>query len=318
MIAQVINGVLATSLVAGLNLSGIPTPQESTATAEQGVTENSTSSEQSDEAAKSVASAVEAAAGDATAERRKKLVDDAVRALDETRKALKALDDGDTEGALESLAVATGKLELVVARNPRLALAPIDVKMVTYDLYATVDSVNEAKQRASKLFKDGRLQAARALIEGLRSDVVVEVINVPLATYPQAIKAITPLIDDGKIDAAKAGLQTALNTLVVTKHIHPLPVIRTEKMLTRAEKLAATEERTDEQSDELMRLLKSSRRQLEFAQALGYGHEEDFEGYYKQLDMIEKKTSDGKSGTGFFDKIRNALLSFGGEDSDVN
>jgi hypothetical protein len=164
--------------------------------------------------------------------------------------------------------------------------------------------------------KNGRLQDARALIEGLRSDVVVEVYNVPLATYPAAIKAITPLIDSGKTDAAKAGLQSALNTVLVTQHIHPLPIIRAEHMLTRAEELATTDDREDEQSEELTRLLEGTRTQLELAQVLGYGQQSDFKGFYEQLDEIAEKTGDGKSGTGFFDVIRRTLRSFG-DDSAV-
>jgi len=320
MIAQVLTGMLATSMVAGLCLGGVSTPRETDATATQdaAVEEASPPLPQTDEATQSVDSAVEEATDEVTAERRRRLINDAVEALDETHNALKALDEGDTEAALESLAIATGKLDLVVSRNPRLALAPIDVRLVTHDLYATAESVQAAKKKALEHLQDGRLQDARALIEGLRSDVVVEVVNVPLATYPAAIKAITPLIDDDKIKEARASLQSAINTLVVTQNIHPLPIIRTEQMLSRAEELATTEERTDEQNEELDRLLEGSRRQLEFAQTLGYGEEDDFEGYYKQLDEIVRKTSDGKSGTGFFDKIRRALSSFGNSDSRAN
>lgn len=268
-----------------------------------------------DEAARSVEEEVQGTAEDQASRRRRELVDDAVEALDETQKALKALEDGDTEAALDALAIATGKLDLVVARNPRLALAPVDVRAVTYDLFATMESIEGAKKEALAHMKEGRLQDARALIQDLRSDVVVEVVNVPLATYPAAIRAITPLIDDGRIDEAKASLERALNTLVVTEHAHALPVIRARHMLARAEELAETEDRSDDESGELTTLLDGARHQLEMAQALGYGKRADFEGFYEQLDQIAEKTSDGKSGSGFFDKIRSALRAFGGSDS---
>ncbi len=315
-LVQTITGLLATSLVAGLCFAGLAAAQgtaQDTESVER--QEAAATSATTDELQDPVESAVEESGTDAAAERRKSLINDAVEALDETQKALTALENGDTEAALESLAIATGKLDLVVARNPGLALAPIDVRMVTHDLYATVEDIEKIRERATRHLKNGRLQDARALIEGLRSDLVVEVYNVPLATYPAAIKAITPLIDADKIDQAKVSLQSALNTVVVTQKIHPLPIIRVEHMLTRAEELAETEDREGEQNDELTRLLDGARSQLEFAQVLGYGQEADFKEFYEQLDKIIRKTGGGKSGTGFFDVIRNALRSFGGDSS---
>ncbi len=302
-----ISALLATSLVAG-TCTGQVSAQDANKVEAQAPSATAAPSE---DAAKSVEGSVRSMTSDAEAERRKKLINDAVSALDETQKALKALEDGKPEAALESLAAATGKLELVVARNPKLGLAPVDVRLVTYDIYATVEDIERVRKEAIDHFNRGRLQDARALIEGLRSDVVVEVVNVPLATYPAAIKAITPLIDADKIKEAKAALQQALNTLVVTQEIYPLPIIRTEHMLTRADELAKTANRSKEQNEELTKLLDSSRKQLRFAQALGYGKETDFTEFYKQLDEITEKTGGGKSGTGLFDKIRNALRSLG-------
>lgn len=312
---QTITALLAASLVAGLCYAGMVPAQETGKATENVEVQEAAAKTAEDEVQSPVESAIEESGADAAAERRKSLIDDAVDALDETQKALTALEDGDTDAALESLAIATGKLDLVIARNPSLALAPVDVRMVTHDLYATVEDIERIRELAAKDLKNGRLQDARALIEGLRSDIVVEVYNVPLATYPGAIKAITPLIDADKIEQAKVALQSALNTVVVTQHVHSLPVLRAEHMLTRAEELAEMEDREGEQNEELTRLLDGARSQLEFAQVLGYGHESDFKGFYEQLDKIAEKTKGGKSGTGFFDVIRNALRSIGDDSS---
>jgi len=75
-----------------------------------------------------------------------------------------------------------------------------------------------------KLLKKGRVQDARALVSGLASEIIIEVVNIPLATYPDAIKAVVPLIEAGKVKEAKAALVAALNTLVITRHIIPLPM----------------------------------------------------------------------------------------------
>jgi len=43
------------------------------------------------------------------------------------------------------------------------------------------------------------------------------------------------------------------------------------------------------------------------AQALGYGTKDDFDVFYKELSLIEEKTSGGKSGVSFFDKIKTSI-----------
>ncbi len=259
------------------------------------------------EASASVASEVEAEADKATAERRQKIIQGAVEAIAHTKNALTALEEERIDDALEALALTTGKLELIVAREPELALAPTDVAIITRDLYATPAAIQMAIDRAEDALANGKVQGARHILDGLGSELVFSVTNLPLATYPDAIKAITPLIDDGKIEEAKQSLHAVLNTLVVTDHIVPLPVLRSEALLERAEELAEKSDRTNAENGELSNKLAAVRNQLEMAELLGYGDDEDFERLYAQLDDIEEKTEDGKSGEGFFDRLKSSM-----------
>lgn len=259
------------------------------------------------QATESVAEDVQSEAAKATTERRKKIMQEAVDALTNTREALTALEENRIDDAVEALALTTGKLELIVARDPELALAPTDVSLVKHDLYATKQAIESAIERAKIALKESKVQEARRLLSGLGSEIVINVTNLPLATYPDAIKAIAPLIDEGEIEEAKQSLQAALNTLVVTKHIVPLPVLRSEAMLERAEELAEKSDRTDEENEELSNKLAAAREQLEMADLLGYGDAEDYDTLYAQLDEIKKKTAAGKSGEGFFDKMKTSM-----------
>jgi hypothetical protein len=63
------------------------------------------------------------------------------------------------------------------------------------------------------------------------------VTELPLATYPAAIRAVAPLIDAGKTAEAEAALYAALNTLVIETYVVPLPRVRAQAMLREAEKL---------------------------------------------------------------------------------
>lgn len=239
--------------------------------------------------------------------RREKIMQEAVDALAQTKDALKALEEDRIDDALDALAVTTGKLELIVAREPSLALAPTDVSIITHDLYATKAAVQAAIDRAEEAIENGEVQEARRILDGLGSEMVITVANLPLATYPDAIKAITPLIEAGKIEEAKSALQTALNTVVLSDQIVPLPMLRSEALLEQAEKLAANDDRTEAENEELSNHLTAVRNQLEMAQLLGYGDKDDYAPLYAQLEEIEKSTEDGESGEGFFDKMKSSL-----------
>lgn len=259
------------------------------------------------EATDSVEQNVQSEADKQASERRKKVMQEAVDALAQTKDALTALEEERIDDALEALAVTTGKLELIVAREPSLSLAPTDVSIVTHDLYGTKKAIQAAIDDAREAIEDGEVQTARHILDGLGSEMVITVANLPLSTYPDAIKAITPLIDAGEIEEAKSGLQAALNTVVLTDHVVPLPVLRAEALLERAEELAENSERTGADNEELSNHLAAIRNQLEMAQLLGYGNRDDYKPLYAQIEEIEKKTEDGKSGQGFFDTMKGSM-----------
>jgi hypothetical protein len=148
--------------------------------------------------------------------KRAELTQDAITALTKTQEALTLLDANKTKEALAALELASGKLELVLARDAKLALAPVDVRVITHDIHANVESVKKAVKLSRELLGDGEVQKARPIVANLASEIVIQTDNLPMATYPAAIKSAARLIDSGKIDNAKAELARALNTLVVT------------------------------------------------------------------------------------------------------
>lgn len=246
------------------------------------------------------------------AERRRAMMQEAQTALEETESALAALDEGRNQDALDALARATGKLELLVARDPELALAPIDVDVVTHDLYATPEAIRKARERAEELLEDGEVQEARALLSGLGSEIVISVTSLPLATYPDAIKAISPLIDQGEIDEAKTALSAALNTLVVSNHVTPLPVLRARHLLDEAQALLDQEETTQEQSERIDQLVAQAREQLEMAELLGYGEKSEHQQFREQIAELERRIAgDGEDTGGLFARLRGTLDGFG-------
>ena len=244
-----------------------------------------------------------------TAEKRQKITAEALAALQETTNALKALDEGKTEDALASLEKATGKLEIVLAREPRLVFAPVAVTSNSQDIITSTDMAKRMVDQAEDLLEDGKVQDARALLSTLASETAITVTSLPMASYPAALKQAAAFIDDGKVEEAKTVLQVALNTLAVDVTIIPIPVANAEALLAQAKVLAETKDRTAEQNEQLTKLLDAAESEVKFAQTLGYGEKKDFEGFYEELKTIREKTSEGKSGTGFFKKITGYMTS---------
>ena len=242
--------------------------------------------------------------------KRATVIKEAVTALAQTKKAIEALDKKNKQQALDALAMVTGKLDIVIAREPDLTNAPIDVRIDTYDLISSVDSIKKTVKTAKKLLDDGEVQQARAILMGLTSEIDIIVTSLPLAGYSDGIKAVAKLVDKEKYQEAKESLYDLLSTLVITKNVIPLPILRAEEMIKKAEKLAAQKNRTEEQNKQLASLLSDTKTQLKMAEALGYGSKKDYKTFYKQLKEIEKKTEGGKFGKGFTEKLKNALKNF--------
>ncbi len=244
------------------------------------------------------------------AQKRASLLKDAQSALEDTRSALMALDKGDKNTALAALEQASGKLELVVSRDPKLALAPVDVNTTISDLYATPDTVKRVIKDVKDDLSSNQVQDARYLLSDLASEADIHAVDLPLATYPAAIKAIAPLIDAGKAEEARAALEEALNTLVIETYIIPLPRVRAEALLQRAEQLTTKSNRTQEDKQKIRSLLDATRTQIQLAEALGYGTKDDYKPLYAQLDDVQKKAENGQPGQNLFDRLQQSLKRF--------
>jgi hypothetical protein len=242
-----------------------------------------------------------------TENKRKALMADATSAIQETQAALKTLDEGKTSQAIAALERATGKLDLILARDPKLELAPAGVSVTTYDVQGGLGAVKQVREEAEDLIEAGRLQEARRLLKNLASETVISVSNIPLATYPEAIKRAVKLIDENKPDDAKRVLQTALITQVVIDTVIPLPVVKAQEFLKTAEDLAQKKDRTKDDNDRLKSSFDHANDQLQFAQALGYGTKKDFDNMYQQLAEIREKSADNQSGSGWFAKIKASI-----------
>ena len=256
-----------------------------------------------------------ASQGDATTaklnkEVQERVLKDAVSALGSVNRAIIALQHKDKDAALSALADATGKLELVTSADPSLKLAPIDVSESLFDLYADPQVVDAARLRSINMLRAGDVQDARALLADMASELVVQTTSIPLGTYPEAIKAVVPLVSQGKYQDAVDALSAAMNTLVVTNTIIPLPSLRAEAAIEAARVVANTDKKlTAAQKAKLNERLDFARSQLRLSEALGYVDRGTYKQMHKDIEQLRKQVNAGGKGETLFKSILKRLKS---------
>lgn len=260
----------------------------------------------------------------ATNEAQSSLDQDAIAALEETRNAINAIDQENTQETIQALERATGKLDILLARYPELALVPVSTQITIIDLAPRdFDLIEPIRDEAKRAVNEEDFPTGRALLHNLVSEIRTSTVNLPLETYPDAMKEAARLLHQGRTDEARAVMQLALSTLVVTEQSRPIPLINALTELAAAMALAAQgqDQQNQEQQnrDQVLRLLEDARTQLKLARELGYARRDP---EYKELDRairdIERQIRAKEKTESPFAKLREKFSSFFNRVSRVN
>ncbi len=231
----------------------------------------------------------EAKRHEALAEKRKEIIEEAVDAAKATQKALNALDNDQPKQALAALRVASGNLDLLLARDPDLGLIPIDVQAQVFETNADLSTLKLLEDELEEFVDDHRYYEARALLNSLADEIRITQVLLPMAVYPAAIAESVKLIDAGKIDEAKNSLYGALDTLVIEHEVIPLPVLRAEALLTKAFQIEHKSDLSKKETrDKIENLVARTLTELKIAESLGYGSKDDYGDLYDGMDALKK------------------------------
>jgi hypothetical protein len=252
------------------------------------------------------ASPVEQQRKDAKQEGEKAIDKDAAAALEEAQKAVKAIADGNTDQALAAIERATGKINILTARNPAAALIPVKVEVVIVDL-APKDSraVRDLSAAARKALSNDDYPQARVLLDRLASEIHVKTYNLPLATYPAAMQTAARLLDEKKTEEAKQALVTALNTLIVTDQALPLPLVEAQGAVKEAQA------KRDKDKPAARKLLAAAKDELERAKSLGYANKDpEYASLNQSIADLDKQLGGAESTTSAFANLRENMSTF--------
>ena len=261
---------------------------------------------QRQEAEQQVRPEVEQQRKDAEDQARKNLDQEAVAAIEQTSSAIKAIADNKVDEALAAIERATGKINLLLARNPATALVPVSFEVEIVD--AAPPDLKEIRRRAAaaELAVGGKaFPAARVLLESLASEIRVRIYTLPLATYPEALKNAARLLDEKKTKEASTVLLTALNTLVEIDQATPLPLALAQAAIDAAQQMR------DKDKEVAQKHLALARTELERAKELGYaGKDPEYAALGKSIKDLEKQLKSGGETGSLFASLKQKISAF--------
>jgi hypothetical protein len=235
----------------------------------------------------------------------KTLDKDATAAIEQTLQAIDRLAAGKTADALKSIEEATGKVNIVLARNPELALIPVSVEALIIDTAPRdIDDIAKLADAVDAAIILDDFPTARALLGALRSELCVRTYNLPLGIYPTALQEAARLLDKDS-EAAGITLLAALNALVTVDQVTPLPLLIAQEAVNQAQTLAQKDKNAAQ------KVLETAEFELNRAMALGYAAQDpEYAALKDDISKLKKQLKGSEDTTSAFSKLKARLDAF--------
>ncbi len=230
----------------------------------------------------------------------------AVKAVADTYKVLELLKQKKDKEALKLLKNVIGDMEIILAANKNAALIPINSYQVVVDVDLAPDQIQSKINEVKKMLNSGDIQGARRLLNTLQSEIDIIIDQLPLGTYPDALKLASKYIIDGKIDEAKSVLSIALNSMVVKTLVIPLPLVRAADLIKEASKTAKIDKK------QAVKYLENAKEQLQIAEILGYGKSDTktYKELRQRIQSIQKEIKGKNKAEKMFEELLKKIKEF--------
>ncbi len=231
---------------------------------------------------------------------------EAVNAVALTQKALIDLSKKDTKAAIKDIEDAIGKLEVILANPKAPALIPIDAKVLAKEYHGNSDDISTALISTIALLQNNKIQEARVLLDTLQDEVDFTTVNLPMASYPAALKLAAKYLHEGKVDEAKAVLATTIHTFVSITSVTPISILKAQALIIEASKIAKKDK------EKALKYLAEAKEDLKKAELLGYTSRSDTT--YKMLKdsikKVEKEIKGKNKAEKLFEDLINKMKEF--------
>ncbi len=242
------------------------------------------------------------------AETKSNFSDEALGVISETQNLLSKIKEGKTDEAIKKGKDLIGNLEVLLAKDPSLALIPVEVSSKKEELVADIDIVKANIKLVKEAINNGEYRIASDFLKNLRSEMIISSYFIPTATYPEAIKAAIIMLEDGKKEEAKTTLINVLNSIVIQEVVIPLPVLNAEEMIKEAAKIDA---KNHENAEKTLNLLRNADYQLKLAEELGYGKKDKtFKELSTAIKVLKKSVERKEDSKTKFDSLKDKVKDF--------
>ncbi len=240
------------------------------------------------------------------AQQNTQLVKEAINAIRNTQDALIYLNGKDKKNAINSLKKAIGDLAVVLNTPNPPYLLPVDINFEAYQFSGNIKTVASLVQKAKALVIANKLPQAREVLNTLRDEIVIKTINLPLVTYPAALKLSIKYINENKIKEAKEVLAMALSTLVEVKTIIPIPLVKAQNLIIEASKIVKKDPK------EALKYLDEAKRQLKIGKVLGYTStsETTYKMLKDKINHLEKEIKAKHNTSSLFERLIEKIKDF--------
>ena len=228
---------------------------------------------------------------------------EAIAALQQTERALNAITEARMDEALAGIEQATGKINILLSRNPATALIPVNAHVAVIDTAPRkTEDIATLRDLAEVSFDVNNLPGARTLLDSLRSEIRVRIYHLPLATYPAALQEAARLLDQKKMQEAGTVLLLALNTLAIVDQVTALP------LLLAREAIHGAQSQTDREAAQ--RLLEIADHELQRAETLGYATADpEYTALRDEIKSVRKKLRGNENVTSMFTGLKEKIAS---------
>jgi hypothetical protein len=246
---------------------------------------------------------IEAQRNQAQQDASQRLDSDAIAAIQQTERAAIAIAEDRISEALEAIEEATGKIDILLSRNPRTALIPVSTQVAVFDTAPQNEAdISILRNAAHTAFDINDLPTARTLLDSLRSEIRVRTYHIPLATYPDALEEAARLLDQKKTREAGAVLLAALNTLVIIDQLIAIPLVLAREAVAEAQILAQT---SKERAQDLLDI---ANHELERAMDLGYTpNDAEYTSLRDEMKSLRKQLKSNDDTSSVFARIKDKL-----------
>jgi len=235
-----------------------------------------------------------------------KIIKEAVESIKLVGDVLVQLNQNKKDEAIKTLEKAIGKIEVVLSNPKAPALLPIDSRVIVKEFAGSAYDVETAVITAEALLNKKRVQDARAIITNLVDEIDFSTINLPLATYPVALKEAAKYLHDNKVEQAKAVLAQTLSTFVNVTTVTPIGILEAQSLIAAASKIAKKDKKL------ALSHLAQAKEALKKSEALGYTSRSDTT--YKMLNdaisKIEKEVKGKNKAEKLFEDLIAKLKEF--------